>query len=182
MNLNCFKFFPYTKRYYARRPWKFVAQCWRNLRAAWQRAVHGHAWYDRCDAYSYILEMLSTMFYDMAKETPGYPATPPLETPEKYKDWLNSVGDVLHSLQDCEWEANHHNEWEELFDETMKQCRKKSIDENGYITYSYDSGDETVNEIRENYYKRDEELADERHRLLKDTFAEIAEHFFTLWY
>ena len=64
MNLNCFKFFPYTKHYYARRPWKFVAQCWRNLRAAWQRAVHGHAWYDRCDAYSYILEMLSTMFYD----------------------------------------------------------------------------------------------------------------------
>ena len=58
----------------------------------------------------------------------------------------------------------------------------ENIDENGNITYSYDSSDETVNEVRENYYKRDKELADERHRLLKDTFAEIAEHFFTLWY
>ena len=180
MRLNCLTYFPYRARYYVLRPHKFIAQCWRNLKMAWQRITTGISYYDRFDFDHYLLELLPYALRLMAKESPSYPGIEPLETPEKYADWLNSLADVFESVaSDDEWDDR--NEWTDEFEVAMDAVKTEETDNNGTVTVTW-AANPDYNEVRQLYFERAKELNNERQRILEDAFSELAKHFFTLWY
>jgi len=180
MSLNCLTYFPHRARYYVLRPHKFIAQCWRNLKMAWQRITTGISYYDRYDFDHYLLNILPYALRSMAKESPSYPGYEPLETPEKYADWLNSLADVFESVAgDDEWDDR--NEWKDEFEVAMDAIKTEKTDSNGTVTVTW-AANPDYDDIRKLYFDRTKELNDERQRILEDAFHELAKHFFTLWY
>lgn len=157
MNLNVWKDFPYTKRYYLTHPHIFIRHCWDNLKAAWQRSTRGYTNRDVWEMDEWILAVLPPMLRRLANGD-GYPYG---YTPEQWEDKLNSIADVFESLQEENFESK--NEYAAAYDEMLE--------------HSFGAGTrvikETDEEVRQLYCMREDELFEERMKLIEDVGKEL---------
>lgn len=160
-------------RYYLCHPIKFLRETAINLRAAWSRITKGYAAIDVWNLSDWMLDVLPPMLRKMADDGCAYPGNEEFDTAEKWQDWLHSMADVLESLQEENW--SNRNEFEEEF---FNLFEKNHTADGMTITWSDESHDK---EIKELYWMRTQELNDEYHTLLVDTFRQLAEHFTMLW-
>lgn len=176
-NLNVLKY-SCRPRYYLTHPWAFFKETGQNLRAAWWRITRGYAPQDVWSWDAWFLEVTPPMFRHLAKYSCGYPGFEPFETPEKWQDWLNSVADVLESLQEENWESR--NEFAEEFYQLSKWNRNLQKDENDFVHVTW-SNEGNYDEIKELYFIRQQELNEEWQKLIEDTFKQLSINFAKIW-
>ena len=169
MNLNVFNW-PYSKHYYLTHPWKWITEFFRNCAHAWHRVKYGWTWEDVWNMDDWLLNVLPPMLRHMAKHGMAYPGCEPFETPEKWHDWLNSLADVLESLQEKNWYSQ--NEYEEDF---HRSC---PLNYNKNFTWATEPN---YKEISKLYFARSRELGEERKKLLAETFTELGKNLNFLW-
>lgn len=160
--MNILTNFGYSKRYYLTHPWKFAAECFKNVKFAWQRATRGYCDLDWWDMDNWLLSVLPSMLKTIADKTISYPAPFDYKNEDDdkyYKDWVNFLKQLA---ADIEW------------------CREDNIDkENEY--YEAFHNDIHNDEIREKYIQRCTELDNMRKEKIKTAFAALAEHIWELW-
>lgn len=164
MNLNVFQW-PYRTRYYLTHPWKWFSQLWRNIKAAYHRIQYGWCSWDVWDWDSWFCSITPSMLRHMADRGSAYPGSEPFETPEKWHDWLYKMAQTIERLQYDNW-LEDQNEYSEDYIKTFE-------DE--------EYGSSTKEEIRENYYKRCEEIHKTRGQVLEDFGKEFFKHLDCLW-
>ena len=176
--LNVFKDYPYSKRYYLTHPWVWFKHTFDNFRAAWQRATKGYCNGDVWDVDHHWLRIMPAMLNELAEKGIGYPGIEPFDTPEKWKAWLHVIGKRLEALQD-DW-AETCNEYEKAY--------FKAIDE--YHTWSYPHPnitttstytDEDIKELHDKWLNRVNELNELQREETIAVFTELAEHLYQLW-
>ena len=166
MNLDVFQW-PYTTHYYLTHPWKWFSQLWRNIKAAYHRVRYGWCSWDVWDWDSWFCSITPAMLRYMADKGMAYPGGEPFETPEKWHDWLYKMAHVIERLQYDNW-LEDQNEYSEDYNKTFEDEDEE-----------YDSS--TKEEIREQYYKRCEEIHKTREQFLKEVFCQLAQGFDALW-
>lgn len=159
MNLNVWKGFPYTKRHYLTHPHIFIRHCWDNLKAAWQRSTKGYANRDVWGMDEWILAVLPPMLRQRA-DCDAYPYG---YTIEQWEEKLRSIADVFESVQEENWESR--NEYAAAYNEILM---RNFTMRNGKLIQ-----DNNHDEIRDLYYLREEELQNERLKLIMDTAKEL---------
>lgn len=109
--VNVFTYFPYAKRYYILNPWFFVRQCWRNLKAAWQRATKGYADRDVWSLDDYLLALMPRMLDRLRETSHGYCAT--MGSEEEWFRYLNEVSTHLrNAAKEGDWD--NLDEWNKV--------------------------------------------------------------------
>lgn len=156
--MNVLKDWAHSRRYYLTHPWKWFKEIGQNLRSAWERATKGYCYSDVWNIDLWLLNILPAMFRDMAASGCGYPGPgTEFDTPEKWRDHLLAMADVLESLQ-------FENYWE---------------DANEYKDEYLHSP--TRNEVKELFFAREQELYEQRQQLLQDTFLTLAYNLDKYW-
>lgn len=148
-------YYSWNKSYYLRHPWRFIRETIINIQSAWERATKGYCHTDVWNMEGWFTEIIPDMLRTLAKEGRAYPGVEPFETPEKWEDTLQSMADVIESLNSDTW--YEQNEYCDAFVE------------------------EPTEENRELFFMRQEELVVQHKELVLDTakkFAEIVPH---LW-
>lgn len=171
--MNLFKF-PMRLRYYLTKPWRFFRELYYSFKYAWQRATKGYSFYDSMDMDDFLLHTIPGMLRDIANGD-SFPGIEPFETYEKWQDYCNSLADVFESLQEENW-SDEHNEWQEEFDKAFEARHP-----NPNLTTTMDMTKEEADEICKMYFEREKELAEERQKLIEDTFAELGRNLTKMW-
>lgn len=171
--MNLFKF-PMRLRYYLTKPWRFFRELRYSFKYAWQRATKGYSFYDSMDMDDFLLHVIPGMLRDIANSD-SFPGVEPFDTYEKWQDYCNSLADVFESLQEENW-GKGRNEWEEEFD---KAFEVRHLHPN--LTITTDMTKEEADEICKMYFEREKELAEERQKLIEDTFIELGHHLTKFW-
>lgn len=100
-SLNVLTNFPYTTRYYLKKPWLFFRDCGHNIRDAVLRMTRGYGKSDVWIMSDWMLAVLPPMLRELKNDPVGsYPGIEPFETPEKWDAWLSKTADRLELLQD----------------------------------------------------------------------------------
>lgn len=81
--MNVLKDFSYRPRHYITHPWKFFAQCGRNMRAAWQRITKGYCYRDAWNMDDWFLAVAPPMLRAIADDI-SYPGNDEFPT---WEDW-----------------------------------------------------------------------------------------------
>lgn len=172
---NILTYFPYSKKYYLLRPWRFIAQCCRNIRWSFQRARRG--WCDMdsdnmCDWFLIVIpEMLEALSHGH-----GWPERPEYNNIE---DWHKDLRMLAADLRSCTDEAqNIRNEYYPAY------C--DGIDKTTYIlnkaTHTLESHEPPgFDEIAQSYYARAREIANESQTVLQGCLLELAKLLPALW-
>lgn len=105
----------------------------------------------------------------------SFPVIEPYETYEKWQDYCNSLADVFESLQEENW-SDGHNEWQEEFDKAFEARHP-----NPNLTTTMNMTKEEADEICKMYFEREKELAEERQKLIEDTFTELGRNLTKMW-
>lgn len=157
--------YPFTFKWYLRRPWKFFQHTWYNLRGAWQRATRGYAYSDAAEMDEFLLHILPGMLRKVGNGL-SFPGVEPFETVEKWEDWCNSLADVFESLQEDNWTSSGRNEYrEEYYNKILEEDRDS----------------EEANKISKLYWAREKELWDQRETILQDAYKQLALYHTYLW-
>lgn len=166
--------FPYRKNYYFKRPWKFFQECWWNFKAAWQRAIKGYAKRDIVNMDEYLLHLIPTMLRDLVNAD-AYPCDDEFPTRESWQDAINALADVFESVQEENW-TEGRNEWEEQFHDMILDY---SFNPDLTTTNRYTR--EEAKEIKDLYWAREQELRNERNKLILDAYQNLAKYHDYLW-
>lgn len=163
-------------RYYLTNPFTFFKETKNNLCAAWHRITRGYANIDAWNMNDWMLAMLPQMLRALAKDEWGaHPCNIELED---WKNWLNKTANTLELLQEENWEKR--NEYAEDFYELSERFRQTNHDEYGnlHVTWTTDADYE---EVKEKFFARSKELANEHEKLRIEVFTDIAKHLPELW-
>ncbi len=172
--MNAWNDFPYRPRYYLTHPWRFFQEIWWNFKAGVARVRKGHAWRDSAEMDEYLLHLIPSMLRDIANGY-AYPGVEPFETPEKWTDWCNSLADVFESV----WEENWYegrNEWADKFEEAFLVRHPHPN-----ITMTTTMTKEEADEICQLYHEREQELAEEREKIIQDAYVQLIKYHSMLW-
>lgn len=172
--LNVLTDFPYAKRYYLIHSWLFLKECWWNLKAAWQRATKGHAWRDSAEMHEYLLNLIPSMLRDIADGI-SYPCSEEFPNHESWQKFCNDLAAKFESAQ--EENCYEKNEYNEQFLTAFDILYNKSP----YITMTYTMTEEEAEEICRKYHARENEIDEERVRIVKEAFNTLVEYYFELW-
>ena len=159
--INVFTNFFYTKRYYLTHPYKFIRECWINLKNAWYRATRGWSYQDLWNMNDYLIDIMIDMLRNLARDHCAYPGIEPFETPEKWTSWLYYIAGELEASKEDNYERRN-----EYYDEYMKQFEDKN----------YES-----TEIDKLYFARDKELATEARERRTKALIEVIKFWDYLW-
>ena len=165
---------PYGKRYYITHPWKLVKNIGQNIRAAYMRARYGWTYGDVWDWDMWFLNVVPPMFRYLAEHGHAYPGYEPFETPEKWREWLNEMADLLDTAKEG-WQDEHNEYYKAYINESWKPVRK--MDENGYIHTTIPE----PSELSKKYHTRAKELYEQGEKNLRFVLSQIAEHFYSIW-
>ena len=176
MNANVFTW-SYTKQYYLTHPWSWIRELFFNIRDAFRRAIYGWTYRDVWELDYFLLTILPPMLRYMAEHGHGYPGTEPFTTPEKWQTWLRHIADDFAKIGDEDYWEYQRNEYYEEWEALMEYQDHPNLT----TTFDYDTSEEHIKEINHLYWERMKELNVERQKLINDTFAEMAEHYFCLW-
>lgn len=172
--MNVLTDFPYRKRYYLLHPWKLIKEIGTNIQAAWHRATRGWAYSDAAEMNEYLLHLIPELLRQIGDDI-AYPGTEPFETLEKWQDWCNGLADLFVSLQEENW-SEGRNEWEDKLGEAIEVLYPHP----NYTTTNTMTV-EDAEDVRKLYWEREAELAEERRRLIKNAFTELAKYYDYLW-
>ena len=111
--MNVLKDFPYRPRYYLTHPWKFIDECWTNLKNAWMRVTRGWSYMDLYNMDNYLTDVMIDMLRTLAREAHEYPGIEPFETPEKWTSWLWYIAGELEASKEEFYEGK--NEFKEEY-------------------------------------------------------------------
>lgn len=166
--------FPLRKSYYLLHPIKLIKQMICNLHNAKMRLKFGFCDYDVWSMDAWFLKVVPPMLRKLADEGMAYPGVEPFETPEKWHSWLYSVADRLESCkEDKQNERNpYYKEYMDLIEEEI---------EKGNFLKQDDTLTLQRNKVCNKYFNKMREIEQESHLVLKECFAELAEHFWELW-
>ena len=170
---NVLNDFPYRKRYYLLKPWKFLQECWWNVKAAWERATKGYAWRDAAEMDEFLLHIIPAMLRTIAQEE-AYPGNEEFPTYESWADKCNAMADVFESVQEENWNLGQ-NEWDEKFHNMMREAWHPNIT----TTSNYNLED--METIKNAYWAREQELQQERDKLILDAYQTLAKYHSYLW-
>lgn len=172
---NVLNDFPCRKYYYFKRPWKFFQECWWNFKAAWERATKGYAWRDVAEMDEYLLHLIPAMLREIAKADP-YPGDDNFPTREAWQDAINALADVFESVQEENW-TEGQNEWEDEFNNMMVDY----FGNHPNLTTTSQYTPEEAKEIKDLYWAREQELRNERNKLILDAYQTLAKYHGYLW-
>ena len=171
--MNVLNDFPYRARYYVRRPWRWFQELWWNLQAAWARATKGHAWRDSAEMDEYLLHLIPSMLRDHAKSI-AYPGNDEFPTYESWQAWCNSLANRFEAVQEENWSGR--NEWEHQWHNMNSMSWRYPN-----LTTTYTFIKEDIEEVREKYLAREQELYNEREQIIQQLYMELAKHHSMLW-
>ena len=163
MNLNVFKW-AWRPRYYLTKPWKWVKELFRNIRAAWMRAIKGYCYMDVWDWDSWFCSVIPPMLRDMANKGMAYPGSEPFDTPEKWHNWLYEMAHKIERLRYDDW-MEDKNEYSKEYHESFEN----------------DWHSERQEEIRKKYYERCVEIHKTRQQVLEEFGSSFFKFFDCLW-
>ena len=166
--------YPYTKRYYLTHPWKWLHDTYWNFRNFIHRGKYGFAYVDVWEWSTWWPKVGAAAMRYLSEHGSGYPSVEPWDTPEKWKDYLNKLADLL------DWSADSQdicytddlNEYNKEMEEMLDRTRRSKTGEDGTII---DYCDMKVKDkiIRDKYYAREKELQDEFDKHRAEIFEEI---------
>lgn len=136
--------FPYSTRYYLTHPWKWARELFQNIGAAIRRSTNGWTYSDVWNWDEWFLSTAPTMFRYLANHGSAYPGIEPFETPEKWRDWLYKIADLLESGSTEYKEA--HNEF------SMKDTKQYFARMNELDVQGANNVKQALNEIGEHFY------------------------------
>lgn len=172
--------YSYSKRYYLTHPWKLIKEFFQNCYHGWRRAIYGWTWEDCWNFDSWFCTVIPQLLKHLADYGCGYPGEP-FETPEKWHDWLHKMANTIERLQYDDW-MEDSNEYSKDYEKTFEDDLYKEEHPNGpFLTTTTSYGSSTKEEIREQYYKRCEEIHKTRGQVLEDFGKEFFKHFDCLW-
>jgi hypothetical protein len=171
---NCFTYYPYSWRYYIKKPWEFFEDTWLNLKAAWQRAKRGWADRDTWNLDSYLLEILPEMIDYLREHTHGYPGEyNGFPTPESWDNYLRE--EIIIPLQNAREEQTvQKNRYEEEFFSYPMEFVKE---ENNFTSIHFTE----PRELRKKWYEREKEIGEWRQQELERGFQNLISVFWHLW-
>ena len=136
--MNVLTDFPYQPRYYITHPWKFVAQCGRNMHAAWQRITKGYCYRDTWNMDDWFLSVAPPMLRAIADDI-SYPGNDEFPTKEAWHDYLyglaarfeNCTDDYKYRTNpyDCATEYEKWSEWINAAENGRSQILKDALHE-----------------------------------------------------
>lgn len=172
--MNVLNDFPYVKRFYVSHPWKFLQECWWNIKAGWSRCTKGYAYRDAADMDEFLLHLIPAMLRELANG-PAYPGNDEFPTYESWQMWCNSLANRFENVQEEHW-GDGRNEWE-----TQWHSMMPALLPHPNLTTTYTFTTEQVEEVREKYYAREKELFEEREQIIQQLYLELAKHHSMLW-
>lgn len=164
-------YLPYNKKYLITHPWQWVKCVWRNFKDAWRRSVYGWTYGDVWDWDNWFLRTTPNMLRYMADHGSAYPGDEYFNTPEKWHDWLYEIADLLDSGRE-EWQDEHNEYYKQYFN----SLKSWIPDENGMYHMTTNNS-----EIREKFFQRSKELAEQGKDNVRRALTAISEHFYDLW-
>lgn len=170
-SLNVWKTYHRPARYYFTHPWIWIKDMYYNCKAARERARQGYATRDIWNLDKWLLTILPPMLRELANDPDGaYPGTEPFETPEKWELWLYNMAKQIESLQE-DW-AETKNEYEEKYIALWAE-------QHPYHNQAH--SDEELDDLREKWLARVQELDEQQQELTIKVFEEIGRHLYQLW-
>lgn len=154
--------FSYRKSYYLTHPWKFFNDIYWNCRNFWHRGRYGYAYTDVWNFCDWYPRVAAEALRYMAKHGSGYPGVAPWETPEKWRDHLEYLANQLQRCSDSQsfsWGRERNEYWEE---------------------YSKDVFHANA-ELRKNYLRREEEIAQADHQYQEEVFKFLGSNLQRYW-
>ena len=118
----------------------------------------------------------------MAKHGHGYPGVKPWQTPELWKEHLEYLANQLQRCADSQdicW-GEERNEYHDAYKESLKRAYYEEKDTDGMIHSKYNFTEEDE-EIRKNYWRREEEIhtADQQYR--EEVFKFLGANLMRYW-
>jgi len=179
MDLNVFNW-AWQKRYYLTKPWKWVKELIRNIRAAWMRAIKGYCYTDVWSWDDWFCSVVPPMLRHMADHGSAYPGREPFDTPEKWHSWLYEMAHKIERLQYDNW-MEDLNEYSKDYEKTFEDDAYEEEHPDGpFLTTTCDSS-LSKEEIRKKYYERCVEINKTRQQALEEVFLELGRNFDYLW-
>ena len=158
----------YNKKYLLTHPWVWFKCAWRCCRDAWRRSVYGWTYGDAWDWYDWFLHVVPDMLRHIAINGSAYPGAEPFDTPEKWRDWLLEMADLLES-GDEEWQNGHNMYYEEY------KKNPGSLLKVGKTPYTREDF------VRKWYMARAAKLSEEGDKNVERAMTEIGKNFFNVW-
>ena len=174
--MNVLKDFPYRPRYYLTHPWKFIDECWTNLKNAWMRVTRGWSYMDLYNMDNYLTDVMIDMLRTLAREAHEYPGIEPFETPEKWTSWLWYIAGELEASKEEFYEGK--NEFKEEYYKELDNWKIDfEKDENGNLI----SKSRELSDVAKKYFARDKELAEEAEKRRYDAMQQLNKYVRWLW-
>lgn len=170
MHLNTLTDFPCCKKYYLFHPWHFFKHCIINIRNAWMRVTKGYCMDDVWSMHDWFCNVTSSMLYDLGMQSVSYPGINEWDTPDKWSNWLMSLSSRMKEMA---YDTDKDNEYYSAYIEILE---KNKIEKAGnyYIIKPSIDDDGKAQAIREKYFARVRELADEKQLAAKATMDEFS--------
>lgn len=171
---NVLNDFPYRKRYYLTKPWKFFQECWWNVKAAWQRATKGYAGRDSAEMDEFLLHIIPGMLRDIGNGC-AYPGDDNFPTPESWTKFCNDLADKFEGT----WEENisKSNEYEEKFLDAFHivYCSHPNL------TTTTEMSMEEAKEYLRKRHEREIEIREAREVVIQEAYATLAKYHSYFW-
>ena len=158
MNKYSVWYMPYNKRYLITHPWQWIRCAYRNIRDAYRRSVYGWTYGDVWDWDGWFINTTPNMLRHMADHGSGYPGTKPFETPEKWRDWLHHIADLIETASE-DWQNEHNEFYRDYMDHIFENDKERS----------------------NKYFERAKELRESGEKNIAQAMKEMGEHFSKLW-
>ena len=176
MNMNVLKDFPYRPRYYLTHPWKFVRECFINLKNAWMRITRGWCYTDLWNMNDYLTDVMIDMFRMLALKHDGYPGKEPFKTDTEWTSWLYYIAGELEATKE-EFYQNKNEFKNEYYKELDNWTSEFEEDENGNLIHKANE----QSEISKKYFAREIELYNEATQRRNAALQQVLLYYDYLW-
>lgn len=175
--------FSYRPSYYITHPWKLFKDVYWNFRNFWHRGRYGYAYVDVWNLGDWAPRVIAEAMRYLADHGHGYPGYPPWDTPERWHEFLHLFARKLQrcaDFMDSEYPDDERNEYKKAFEEMCDRTHREYKDERGYTVWTSERTEED-NELRDKYFKRQEELMKVDRQYAREVFAFFGENLSRWW-
>ena len=172
--------FPYTKRHYMFHPWKLMKDITQNVKNMWHRMKYGYAYIDVWNFLDWYPRVGAAALEYLARHNSGHPAD------YTEKEWREHLEYMSKRLTRCADSFDltfgiERNEYDKDFHDMMARHRMKKVLGDGSICYTHTDFTPEEETLRDNYFRRCEEIAKADQEYREDTFRWIGEDLPKLW-
>lgn len=114
----------YSKKYLLTHPWEIIANFFRDIKCAWQRANYGYCFRDIWSIDLWFVKIIPQMLYELKEKQNSYPCTMSFE---KWKATLDEM--IFYFTEANEETCTQQNEIDYCFDSEEWLEREKELDQ-----------------------------------------------------